>query len=79
MWTATRLPSTGGAVRRSELNGSDMTEPEKEPLSRTEQLENIVDALDEKVASEREAEGVPGKPSYREHVEVLGSEKEPPD
>ena len=55
-----------------------MTEPEKEPLSRTEQLENIVDALDEKVASEREAEGVPGKPSDREHVEVLGSEKEPP-
>lgn len=60
-----------------------MTEPDKdapsEPLSRTEQLENIVDQLDEKVASEREAEGVPGKPSDRERAEVRGSEKEPPD
>ncbi len=60
-----------------------MTEPEhqppSEPLSRTEQLENIVDRLDEKVASEREAEGVPGKPSDREDVEVIGSDKEPPD
>ena len=58
---------------------SDMTEPDKEPLSRTEQLENIVDELDEKVAGEGEAEGVPGKPSDRENVEVLGSDKEPPD
>ncbi|CPR05363.1 hypothetical protein BN971_00567 [Mycobacterium bohemicum DSM 44277] len=60
-----------------------MTEPDKdapsEPLSRTEQLENIVDELDEKVASEREAEDVPGKPSEREQAEVRGSEKEPPD
>lgn len=59
-----------------------MTEPDKEPLSRTEQLENIVDELDEKVASEREEEGVPGKPSDRENTERLGSEaleKEPPD
>ncbi len=59
-----------------------MTEPDKEPLSRTEQLENIVDELDEKVANEREAEGVPGKPSDREDAEPLGSanaEKEPPD
>jgi hypothetical protein len=59
-----------------------MTEPDKEPLSRTEQLENIVDELDEKVANEREAEDVPGKPSEREQAETLGSEnaeKEPPD
>jgi hypothetical protein len=56
-----------------------MTEPEKEPLRRTEQLENIVDQLDEKVASERKAEDVPGKPSDREHAEVRGAEKEPPD
>jgi hypothetical protein len=59
-----------------------MTEPDKEPLSRTEQLENIVDELDEKVANEREAEDVPGKPSERENAEPIGSEnaeKEPPD
>ena len=44
-----------------------MTEPEKEdPLGRANELENIVDELDEKVAGEREAEGVPGKPSDRE-------------
>ena len=55
-----------------------MTEPENEPLSRTQQLENIVDQLDEKVANEREAEDVPGKPSDREKVETLGSEQEPP-
>ncbi len=58
---------------------SDMTEPHKAPLSRTEQLENIVDQLDAKVAREREAEGVPGKPSDRKDAEVRGSEKEPPD
>ena len=46
-----------------------MTEPEKEdPLSRANELENIVDELDEKVADEREAEGVPGKPSDRENA-----------
>ncbi|MCV7436152.1 hypothetical protein [Mycobacterium seoulense] len=56
-----------------------MTEPDKAPLSRTRQLENIVDQLDEKVAREREAQGVPGKPSEREDAEVRGSEKEPPD
>ncbi len=64
---------------RSERNGSDMTEPEKEPLSRTEQLENMVDALDEKVAGERQARGVPGGPGDREHVEGRGPDKEPPD
>ena len=47
-----------------------MTEPEKEdPLGRANELENIVDELDEKVAGEREAEGVPGKPSDREDVQ----------
>ncbi|MGD1171451.1 hypothetical protein ACKUVQ_21785 [Mycobacterium seoulense] len=56
-----------------------MTEPDKAPLSRTHQLENIVDQLDEKVAREREAKGVPGGPSDREDAEVRGSEKEPPD
>jgi hypothetical protein len=59
-----------------------MTEPDNEPLSRTEQLENIVDELDEKVANEREEEGVPGKPSDRENADRVGSEaleKEPPD
>jgi hypothetical protein len=64
-----------------ELNGSDMTEPEKEdPLSRANELENIVDELDEKVADEREAKGVPGKPSDRENAAATRvSEDEPPD
>jgi hypothetical protein len=58
-----------------------MTEPEKEdPLSRSNELENIVDELDEKVADEREAEGVPGKPSDRENAAAtVISEHEPPD
>jgi hypothetical protein len=58
-----------------------MTEPEKDdPLSRSNELENIVDDLDEKVADEREAEGVPGKPSDRENAEAtVISEHEPPD
>jgi hypothetical protein len=57
-----------------------MTKPEKEdPLSRTRELENLVDELDGKVADEREAEGVPGKPSDREDVAVRVSKDEPPD
>ncbi|MGA7131072.1 MAG: hypothetical protein WBZ15_01745 [Mycobacterium sp.] len=57
-----------------------MTEHEKEdPLSRANELESIVDELDEKVAGEREAEGVPGKPSDREDAPTRVSENEPPD
>jgi hypothetical protein len=57
-----------------------MTEPEKEdPLGRADELESIVDELDEKVADEREAEGVPGKPSERENTAPRVSENEPPD
>ena len=57
-----------------------MTEPEKEdPLSRSNELENIVDELDEKVADEREAEGVPGNASDRENAPTRVSENEPPD
>ncbi|WP_428342987.1 hypothetical protein [Mycobacterium sp.] len=57
-----------------------MTEPEKEdPMGRSNELEDIVDELDEKIADEREAEGVPGKPSDREDVRVQVSENEPPD
>jgi len=59
---------------------SDMTEPDKEdPLGRAHELESIVDKLDEKVAYEREAEGVPGKPSDRDNAATRGSENEPPD
>jgi hypothetical protein len=58
---------------------SDMTTPDKDPLSRAEQLESIVDRLDEKVANEREDEGVPGKPSDRERTATRGSKNEPPD
>jgi hypothetical protein len=54
--------------------------PDKEdPLSRAHELESIVDELDEKVAGEREAEGVPGKPSDRENAATRVSENEPPD
>ncbi len=57
-----------------------MTKPEKEdPLSRASELEDLVDELDGKVADEREAEGVPGKPSDREEIDVRISENEPPD
>jgi hypothetical protein len=68
------------AGQRNKVYGSDMTKPEKEdPLSRADELEDIVDELDEKVADEREAEGVPGKPSDREDVDIRVSEDEPPD
>lgn len=56
-----------------------MTEPDKDRPDRGQELENIVDQLDEKVASEREAEGVPGKPSDRENAATHGAEDEPPD
>lgn len=56
-----------------------MTEPDKEPPSHDQELESIVDRLDEKVADEREAKGVPGKPSDREQAATRGSESEPPD
>jgi len=56
-----------------------MTSADREQPDRDEELENIVDQLDEKVANEREAEGVPGKPSDREHAATRGSEDEPPD
>ncbi|WP_197501730.1 hypothetical protein [Mycobacterium sp. 852002-51057_SCH5723018] len=57
-----------------------MTGPDQDHPDRAQQLENIVDQLDEKVAGEREAEGVPGKPSDRKREGTLGgSEAEPPD
>lgn len=57
-----------------------MTEPDKEdPPSRAQQLESMVDELDEKVADEREAEGVPGKPSDREAAPTRVFENEPTD
>jgi hypothetical protein len=58
---------------------SDMTNPDKDPLSRAQELENIVDQLEEKAADESEAEGVPGKPSDRENIAVRGTADEPPD
>lgn len=72
-----RLVSTGAAVR-TESNGSNMTEPDTNPASRTEHLESIVDDLGDMIAAEREAEGVAGKPSDRAQAPVRGSEVEPP-
>jgi hypothetical protein len=46
-----------------------MTRPDKDPESRAQELESIVDQLDAKVAREREAE----------RVVTRGSENEPPD
>lgn len=74
------LASTEAAGQALKAKGSDMTEPEKEdPLGRANELERIVDDLDEKVADEREAKGVPGKPSDRENAATRVSENEPPD
>jgi hypothetical protein len=56
-----------------------MTEREQRPLDRAQQLESIVDRLDEKVAGEREAEGVPGNPNDRDRAAIRGSEDEPAD
>lgn len=56
-----------------------MTGPTNDPTNRAHELERIVDGLDEKVAGEREAQGVPGKPSERRHAPVRGSKDEPPD
>lgn len=56
-----------------------MTERDEDPVSRAQKLENLVDQLDEKVANEREAEGVAGKPSDRDHADFGGIPNEPPD
>jgi len=56
-----------------------MTQPDNENFTRAQELENIVDRLDEKIAGEREAQDVPGKPSDREKAATGGSEIEPPD
>ncbi|BBY37211.1 hypothetical protein MMAN_13450 [Mycobacterium mantenii] len=56
-----------------------MTKPDKDPLSRAQELEHIVDQLEEKVTEESEAEGVPGNRSDREQADVRGSANEPPD
>jgi hypothetical protein len=58
---------------------SDMTKPDKDSLSHAQELEDVVDALEEKVAADREAEDVPGKPSEREDAATKGSGDEPPD
>lgn len=56
-----------------------MTQPEDDPLGRSQKLENIVDDLGDKVAEEREADGVPGRPSERENTVFGGPREEPPD
>ncbi|BBZ69822.1 hypothetical protein [Mycobacterium paraseoulense] len=58
---------------------SDMTTPDKDLLGHSQKLENIVDQLEEKVADDREAEGVAGKPSDGENAPTRGSDDEPPD
>jgi hypothetical protein len=46
-----------------------VTNPDQDPVSHAEELENIVDRLGEKVANELEAE----------QAETRGPEEEPPD
>ncbi|HEX5254202.1 MAG TPA: hypothetical protein VFW69_10075 [Mycobacterium sp.] len=58
---------------------SEMTKPDKDPLSRAQELENIVDQLEEKVTEESEAEGVPGNRGDREQAAARGTTSEPPD
>ena len=56
-----------------------MTGPEKDPLSRAQELESVVYQLDAKVTREREAVGVPGNSGERERAATRGSQAEPPD
>ena len=56
-----------------------MTGPGKDPMSRAQELESVVDQLDAKGAREREAEGVPGNSSDRERAATRGPENEPSD
>ncbi len=56
-----------------------MREPDKDLRGHSEELEDIVDHLEEKVADDREAEGVAGRPSERERTPTRGSDDEPPD
>ncbi|MBV9514234.1 MAG: hypothetical protein JO280_09375 [Mycobacteriaceae bacterium] len=45
--------------------------------NRDQELEQIVDEIDENVMGEREAQGVPGKPSERDQQPKQGSSDEP--
>ncbi len=59
-----------------------MPELNEDPLGRSQKLERLVDRLDEKVANEHEAEGVPGNAAERNDVEPQETEAEgvePPD
>ncbi|HZC90143.1 MAG TPA: hypothetical protein VE400_05645 [Mycobacterium sp.] len=59
-----------------------MTEPDRDPSNRTRELESVVDDLEDKVANEREAEGIPGNAGDRKNAVTRGSvnsEDEPPD
>jgi hypothetical protein len=76
------MGSTGlsrGSLDQTWTHGRDVTEPEEDPVTRARNLENMVDHLDEKVAREREAEGVAGKPSDRDRADIHGMTDEPPD
>ncbi len=59
-----------------------MSELNDDPQGRSDKLESLVDGLDEKVADEREAKGVPGNAADRADVVPRESEAEgvePPD
>ena len=59
-----------------------MPELNEDPLGRSKKLEQLVDGLDEKVAEEHEAEGVPGNAAERDEVvpqEPDDDAVEPPD
>lgn len=77
------MGSAGAALHepyfKTWIHGRDVTEREEDPVTRARKLENIVDHLDEKVANEREAEGVAGKPSDRDRADTHGMKDEPPD
>lgn len=59
-----------------------MPELNEDPLGRSQKLERLVDGLDQKVADEHEAEGVPGNAAERDDVSPKQPESkagEPPD
>lgn len=74
-----RVPGTTPADAGIAERHSTMTESEQDPLGRAQKLHDLVDGLDEKVAGEREAQGVPGRPSDREQTVARGCKDEPPD
>ena len=77
IWARRWLVPIDYRVRRSDMTEPDNASPS--PRSRDDELEDAVDELEQEVTEEREAQGVPGNASEREHKPPKGSEEEQPD